>query len=129
MAHEPGTTILVVEDNDIAREGLAAVLRRAGYSVATAENGQEALSVLGADPAPDLILLDMLMPVLDGWHFLDRLKRSPRKAVPVVVTTGTILTPEWAAAHGCAGFIGKPVEAAELLAEIRRILGQPTGRA
>src|SRR6478736_4724834 len=107
MLDEPAKTILVVEDNDITREGLAAVLRRAACRVATAENGQQALGVLGADPPPDLILLDMLMPVLDGWHFLDRLKRSPRKSVPVVVTTGTILTPEWATQHGCAGFIKK----------------------
>jgi carbon storage regulator CsrA len=59
-------TLLVVEDDDVAREALAAVLRRAGYRVLPAANGEEALAALRADPAPDLILLDMLMPVLDG---------------------------------------------------------------
>ena len=65
------------------------------------------------------------MPVLDGWHFLDRLKKSPHGSVPVVVTTGTILSREWAAAHGCAGFLKKPVEEADLLAEFRRCLAAP----
>ena len=63
-------TLLVVDDNDVAREGLAGVLRRAGYRVLPAANGEEALQLLRAGPPPDLILLDMLMPFLDGWHFL-----------------------------------------------------------
>src|SRR6266545_4852685 len=67
-------TLLVVEDNEVAREGLAAILRRAGYEVALATNGQEALNYLDGHPPPALILLDMLMPVLDGWHFLEQLQ-------------------------------------------------------
>src|SRR5262245_63909690 len=71
----PNAVILVAEDNEVAREGLAVLLRRAGYQVIPAANGQEALDRLDADTRPDVILLDMLMPVLDGWHFLERLRQ------------------------------------------------------
>jgi CheY-like chemotaxis protein len=123
-APETGQTLLVVEDNEVAREGLAAVLRRHGYAVALAANGLEALDYVGGNPAPDLILLDMLMPVLDGWRFLERLQQTGRLgATPIVVTTGTVLTREWARDHGCAGFLKKPIEVDPLLEEIRRCLG------
>src|SRR5689334_5807304 len=102
---------------------MAAVLGRAGYEVATAPNGQEALALLREGPFPDLIVLDMLMPVLDGWRFLEKLHRQrPRLAVPVVLATGSNLTPEWAQDHACQGFLKKPIEADELLAEVRRCL-------
>jgi CheY-like chemotaxis protein len=116
-------TLLVVEDNEVAREGLASILSRHGYAVALAANGREALDYLAGNPAPALILLDMLMPVLDGWRFLEQLKLSGRLGTtPVVVTTGTVLTREWAGDHGCAGFVKKPIEVEALLAEIRRCL-------
>src|SRR5215831_19171443 len=110
-------TILVVEDNDVSREGLAVVLRRADYRVLVAANGDEALCLLKGGPPPDLILLDMLMPVLDGWHFMDRLqKASPHP--PIIVTTAAgVLSREWAEDHGCAGFLRKPVDTKQLLAE------------
>src|SRR2546429_220201 len=106
---EPAKTLLVVEDNAVAGEGLAVVLRRAGYEVTTATNGRKALDLLVSGPAPDLVLLDMLMPVLDGWHFLEHLRRQSA-APSVIITTGTILTKEWAAAKGCVGFLRKPFE-------------------
>jgi CheY-like chemotaxis protein len=119
-----GPALLVVEDNDRAREALATILRMRGYTATTAADGQQALELLRAGPAPDLILLDMLMPVLDGWHFLQQIKGEPHLAkVPVVVVTGTILTRAWAWDHGCGGFVHKPVEPEELLAEVRRVLG------
>jgi CheY-like chemotaxis protein len=116
-------TLLVVEDDDVAREALAAVLRRAGYRVVPAANGEEALAALRAGPAPDLILLDMLMPVLDGWHFLDHFRQEAAQPPVVVTTATTILSREWAQDHGCAGLLHKPVEADELLHEVRRCLG------
>ena len=101
---------------------LAAVLRNAGYGVVTASDGMEALVQLRSGPAPDLVLLDMLMPVLDGWRLLERIKETPAGAIPVIITTGTILTKEWAAMKGCAGFIKKPVEEQDLLDELRSVL-------
>jgi CheY-like chemotaxis protein len=111
-------TILIVEDNAVTREGLAVILSRAGYATRTAKDGQEALDAL-ARGAPDLMLLDMLLPVVDGWRILQRGATS----VPVIVVTGTIVSREWAAEHGASGFLKKPVEEAELLAEVRRVLG------
>jgi two-component system chemotaxis response regulator CheY len=119
-------TILVVEDNPLARQGVTAVLQGAGYQVVQAADGQEALDLLHAGPAPDLILLDMLLPVLDGWLFLERIQREgPHPRPPIVITTGTILTREWAKDKGCAGFVRKPVEPEALLTEVSRCLGQP----
>jgi len=115
-----------VEDNEVARQGLAAVLRREGYRVTLAGNGQQALDCLDAGPTPDLILLNMVMPVLDGWHFLERLKGEGRTPpIPIVIATATTsLTREWAKDHGCQGFLRKPIEADGLLEEVRRCLGQ-----
>jgi CheY-like chemotaxis protein len=118
----PRRILLVVDDDDDSRLALATFLRRQGYGVVPAANGEEALCALRARPAPDLILLDMLMPVLDGWGFLGQLRQAGGQ-VPVLVTTGAeALTPEWAAAHGCAGLLRKPVGPEELLDEVRRCL-------
>src|SRR5262245_57028321 len=123
---QPSKLVMVVEDNASAREGIADTLRGEGFAVSTAADGQEALLRLGAGPLPDLILLDMLLPVLDGWHFLKAIQAQQQLAgVPVVVTTGTILTREWAADHGCAGLLRKPLDPELLLVEIRRCLGEP----
>ena len=117
-------TVLVVEDNDATCEVLALLLGREGYGVVLTANGEDALHHLRAGPRPDLILLDMLMPVLDGWHFLERLRREgPEPPVPVLITTGTILTRQWAEDHGCCGFVRKPIEPQALLEEVRRCLG------
>jgi CheY-like chemotaxis protein len=116
-------TILVVEDNAVMLAGLAVVLRRHGYEVLTAENGQQAIDLMRRGDKPDLILLDMLMPVLDGWHFLEQLRQVLLDTTtPVVVATGTNLTQEWAETHGCSGFIRKPFDEAVLLGEVRRCL-------
>ena len=118
-------TILVVEDDEASREGAALALRDAGFGVFALPNGREALDYLRTKPPPDLILLDMLMPVLDGWHFLERLQREgPQPRPPIVITTGTILTREWARDKGCAGFIRKPIDPEALLAEVRRCMGE-----
>jgi CheY-like chemotaxis protein len=116
-------TILLVEDNAVAREGLTVLLRQHGFLIIQAEHGEEALNYLRNGPPPDLILLDMLMPVLDGWHFLGYLKGIEKAAsIPIIVTTGTILTREWTRENGCAGFVHKPIELDALLEEIRRCL-------
>ena len=114
-------TLLVVEDNAVIREGLAVILSRQGFTVALSANGQEALNLLGEGLTPDLILLDMLMPVLDGWRFLEILHRQGT-AAPVILITAGAISREWALDHGCVGFVGKPIEPEELLEEIRRCL-------
>src|SRR6476660_3360573 len=101
-------TVMVIEDHAISREGLTVILRRHGYEVVALENGRQALERLIASPPPAVILLDMLMPVLDGWRLLERIKDTPAAKVPVIISTGTILTKDWAAMKGCAGFVKKP---------------------
>src|SRR4051812_18955050 len=116
MSERQLPTILIVEDNTVMLEGLAIILRRNGYEVLTAENGQKAIECLQGGRKPDLILLDMLMPILDGWHFLDQLRQVLKDTTTrVVVSTGCNLTREWAETHGCVGFIRKPFDEALLI--------------
>src|SRR5688572_27353229 len=79
--------ILLVEDDNDVREAIAEGLEDAGYQVFAAENGQEALDYLGSAPQlPSLILLDLMMPTMDGWQFHEQLSHHPRCAhIPVVV--------------------------------------------
>jgi CheY-like chemotaxis protein len=123
---EANKTVLIVEDNTIAREGMAVVLRQAGYEVVTFPEGKEALDHLNNNPSPGVILLDMMIPYpgVDGWRFLERRKRmAGADNVPVIVTTGLgIAADEWAASLGACGLVRKPIEVAELLREIRKCL-------
>src|SRR5690349_14412561 len=116
-------TLLVVEGNAVTREGLAAVLRQQGYEVALAGDGQAALDYLRDSPPPCLILLDLFLPVVDGWEFLQRLNASGQGPPVIVTTYSASVGAEWAAAHGCAGLLRKPFELDALLAEARRCLG------
>src|SRR5713226_6627597 len=77
--------LLVVEDDWELRSSLSDLLRRDGYDVADAANGSEALDYLKSSPAPDLILLDLMMPVKDGWQFRIEQKKDPTIAsIPVL---------------------------------------------
>ena len=115
--------ILVVEDNAAARGALAALLEAAGYPVACAANGREALDHLGGPDRPCLILLDLAMPVMDGWEFLARQRRSPLLAhIPVILVSAEGDLPRLATSLGVAGYFPKPVEADGLLRAIR-VLG------
>src|SRR5437016_13712865 len=105
-------TILVVEDNDIQREGMAVILRQHGYSVVLMEDAEKALVYLRTNLRPHLILLDMMFParVCDGWTFLDVRKQYPPLAsIPVLITTavGTACD-EWAISLGAVGCLQKP---------------------
>jgi CheY-like chemotaxis protein len=117
-------TVLVVEDNPIQREGLAAVLRQEGYDAVPAANGKEALERLRSKPTPDAMLLDMMMSELDGWQLLKLLRQYPALlAVPVIIVTGLgIANLEWARSLGAAGLARKPVEVEHLKGELVRVL-------
>jgi|SRR5215469_6799403 len=80
--------ILVVEDDEDAREALVALLQMKGYHAVPASNGREALEYLQHARAPDLIILDLWMPIMNGWQFREEQMRDPRLAgVPVIVVT------------------------------------------
>ena len=123
-----GKTILLVEDNEVQREGLAVVLRKEGYTALPAADAGEAMTMVQRVVTPDLILLDMMIPspAADGWRFMEARKRNPALAsVPVVIMTALgIASEEWAASLGACGLIRKPTEVASLLAEIRSRLGE-----
>ena len=115
-------TILIIEDNGVVREGVALLLRQKGYAAVTAQHGQEALDYLQAEPAPHAILLDMHMPVLDGWGFLEKRKNLDKlTGTPIIIMTSGNTTREWALDHGAVGFVRKPVDIDVLLNEIGRV--------
>ena len=111
--------ILIVEDNPVESTGLAVLLKRAGYGVHVVRDGGQALRHLGAEPA-DIIILDMLLPEVDGWKLLTQLRESPWKKVPVIITTSiNIASPEWARSLGASDCVRKPVDFEELLRKIQ----------
>jgi CheY-like chemotaxis protein len=82
--------VMVVEDDAAVRDSVSEALETEGYRVYAAADGAEALRVLGQVPTPSLILLDLMMPVMDGWELLRRLKQDQRlSAVPVAIVSGT----------------------------------------
>jgi CheY-like chemotaxis protein len=124
-AGEP-KTILVVEDDCDVRDALIELLEYRGYLVVGAANGREALDRLRSSTRPALILLDLMMPVMDGWQFRAEQLRDPSLApIPVVVISADGNVPQKAAAIGVASYLQKPVEADALLSAIERY--DPTG--
>jgi CheY-like chemotaxis protein len=114
--------ILLVEDNATNRTWTAALLRAAGYRVACAANGQEALDYLSRAEWPCLILLDLSMPVMDGREFRARQLRCPWLAdIPVFLLSGEADLPQIAASLGVAGYFPKAVEPDELFEGIRAV--------
>jgi DNA-binding response OmpR family regulator len=113
--------ILVVDDDDSIRQFIVMALGDAGYEVESAEDGQAALRALETVP-PDLILLDMRMPVMDGWAFSGAYRRLAVRHVPLVVLTAARDAAQTAAEVGADGFLAKPFELHELLALVRDFL-------
>jgi CheY-like chemotaxis protein len=118
-----GKTILVVEDDAATREALAMILGGEGYTVVGAANGQEALGRLRGDVHPDLILLDLMMPVMDGWQFRREQVRDPAlAAIPIVVLSADGNVHQKATSLRAADYLQKPVDPEHLLEVIRRQL-------
>jgi CheY-like chemotaxis protein len=119
---KPDGTILLVEDNPDIRESLALVLEGEGYDVATAGDGVEALEYLEAEAAPCLMLLDLMMPRLDGFGVLAALRSGsgPTEPLPVVVISAagpsTLRVPEGAA----AAMLAKPLDIDALIETVSR---------
>jgi len=116
-----GRRLLLVEDDSELRSSLAELLETDGYDVIGAANGSEALEYLKKSPAPDLILLDLMMPVKDGWQFRVEQRRDPALASIPVVALSADDTPKAIAIHAEA-YIKKPFQYPALLEAIRRIL-------
>ncbi|MDD3375670.1 MAG: response regulator [Candidatus Omnitrophica bacterium] len=107
-------TVLLIDDEPDIREVMAKRLKALEWDVVTAENGEEGLSVL-KEKKPDIILLDVMMPIMDGFEFFKNLKRNQAYAnIPVVVLTARRLMKDTFEALGVTDFISKPVEVEEL---------------
>jgi CheY-like chemotaxis protein len=115
--------ILVVDDDADIRGAISEVLSEEGYEVRCAGNGEEALAQLAGPLAPCAILLDLTMPVMDGWTFRRRQRMDPRlAAIPTVVISATL--PEDARASGLLGaaaVLAKPFDVARLVETLQRI--------
>ena len=115
--------VLVIDDSALIRAVARASLEGAGYEVVLAESGRQGLE-LAASEAPDAILLDVVMPGLDGPAVLSRLRQSPATAaIPVVLVTGSEEERASFEELGAAGAIAKPFQAEELHGALREILG------
>jgi CheY-like chemotaxis protein len=118
--------VLLVEDNEESRDGLSRHLRRKGYEVLIAVDGRQAVDVARAQ-APDLILMDMSLPVVDGWEATRQLKSAPEtRGIPVVALTAHAMAGdrERALEVGCDEYDTKPVEFARLLAKMESLFGK-----
>jgi two-component system chemotaxis response regulator CheY len=115
-AHSSDESIMIVDDDRDFREALAEILRGAGYSTAVFGNGSEAFRFLQKNPPPKLILLNLMMPVMNGWAFMAEKQRVPGlREVPVLLLSGMGDLPEQAEVLKAAGYLTKPVEVGHLL--------------
>jgi two-component system, cell cycle response regulator DivK len=121
--------VLVVDDFADNREMYSEYLTYCGYEVIEAKNGKEAIEA-AQDRTPDIIIMDLSLPVMDGWEATRRLKANDRtRGIPVVALTGHALAghSQGAREAGCDSFLAKPCLPDQLVAEIKRLL--ETGKA
>jgi two-component system cell cycle response regulator DivK len=116
--------ILVVEDQEDNRQILRDLLGSAGYDLIEAENGEEALAAVSKH-RPDLVLMDIQLPIMDGYEATRRLKADPEfKAIPIIVVTSYALSGDEGKAReaGCDAYVTKPYSPRLLLAKIKEFL-------
>jgi CheY-like chemotaxis protein len=124
MAGAGGVKILYVEDNEDNADILQRRLGRLGFEVVIATDGAEGIAMAG-ETKPDLILMDLSLPVMDGWEATGRIKAAPdTRHIPVIALTSHAMTGERerALAAGCDDFDTKPVELARLVGKIRALV-------
>ena len=119
-----GPTVLVVDDDPGVREVVRLSLELEGYMVKEAGGGEEGLAAV-EDEAPDLILLDVMMPHVDGWEMLRQIQeRHGAGSIPIVMFSGKVdaQTAAQAAARGAQGFVGKPFDPQQLVDQAKQIV-------
>ena len=118
--------VLIVEDNELNRDMLSRRLTRRGYEVLLAHDGAQGVA-MASSAVPDVVLMDMSLPVLDGWEATRRLKAAPgTRAIPIIALTAHAMTGDEAKARdaGCDDFDTKPVEIERLVGKIERWIGR-----
>jgi CheY-like chemotaxis protein len=115
-----GFDVLVIEDDAATRDSIAATLQDAGLSVRAATDGQEGLRLLHEE-RPKVVLLDLMLPVMNGWKTVDSIRADPAlTSLPVVTMTAFVNTPR---PKGSAGFLRKPITRDALLRELKPYVG------
>ncbi|HZS39195.1 MAG TPA: response regulator [Polyangia bacterium] len=121
--------ILIVDDEFGLAEALRDLLKLSGYQVTTAWNGRIALEQLADSERPDLILLDVMMPIMNGLEVLRAIRANPAwRSIPVILMSAAAVLRDDELAQ-CAGFLRKPFDFDELLAMMRPLVGEPGGGA
>jgi CheY-like chemotaxis protein len=123
---DPGNLILLVEDNEDNRIVYSTILKHFGYHVIEALNGEEGIAKARSQQ-PNLILMDISIPVIDGWEATQVLKHDPAtKHIPIIALTAHALASdrEKAMEVGCDGYLAKPCEPRAVVAEVQRFLGR-----
>ncbi len=118
--------ILLVEDNEMNRDMLSRRLKRRGYDVLIAVDGAEGLEITNSQ-IPDLILMDMSLPIMDGWEATRNIKAHPAtKSIPVIALTAHAMSGDRQKAldAGCDDYDTKPIDLSRLLAKIEAFLGE-----
>ena len=119
--------VLVVDDQEDARTSLAEILRIEGYRVAAAADGQEALEYLRSHPSPNVILLDLMMPGMNGWEFRRRQLADPATAlIPVAVISGADLSEQNQSLLQAVGHFVKPLQIDRVLETVAACCGAGT---
>jgi two-component system cell cycle response regulator DivK len=119
--------ILLVEDHEDNRIVYSTILEHFGYGVLLAGDGEEGVRI-AREQRPDLVLMDVSIPVMDGWDATRLLKSDPATAsIPVIALTAHAMPSdrERAAEAGCDGYLAKPVEPRRVLEEVQRFVGAP----
>ena len=120
-------TVLVVDDDPLTQRVLQHYLERAGYRMLSANNGREAIKI-ARSALPQLIILDVMMPDMDGWTVLAQVQNTERtKAIPVIMLSGNadLMAKEESLRSGATLLLVKPISPEQLLTVIKRLLPQP----
>jgi two-component system, chemotaxis family, chemotaxis protein CheY len=118
--------VLYIEDDDDFRVSSCSRLRDEGFRVAEAQDGSDALAYLNLGNRPALVILDLLMPGMDGFEFMARMRSDPDLlGIPVVVVSGVVQSGLLAGPHGVVPHLSKPFDIESLLAYVRRFSSRP----
>ena len=120
MKGDPSNFVLIVDDDPDLLEVTRFVIESEGMAVETAKNGEEALALLRAGMRPKLVLFDLIMPVMNGWEFLNEVAKDPSlRQIPIVVLTAA----EHVQVAGAVEVLSKPMDLMALLRVVQRYLG------
>jgi CheY-like chemotaxis protein len=114
--------LMVIDDDEDIREIIKLILEMEGYRVTTAEDGFSALRQISANGPPALILLDLMMPRMEGEQFMKKLRESSLPRIPVIIMSGNKTDPARLAELNGDGCLAKPIEFEELLSTVRRFV-------